>query len=292
VPLGVNNAGTVAGVGVITSLDSRAIRWDATVPSLLAELAPGGAHGALAIDNADRIAGYSTGTVDGATGRFPVVWENGKPRPLATLPGVEPYGNAQAIDDAGNIAGFLRTATAEDHAMLWSSTGELIDLGVSLPGLKSYARGVSASGVVSGVAYPLDADVDLETPILVRWTVSPATLYTFDGFFAPIANPPAVNVVKGGKGVAVRFSLGGDFGLGVFESGYPQVRATACEAGAVVHQVEEALNAKSSTFTFDPATQRYTYLWKTERSWVGNCRDLVFRFSDGQERLVRFQIGR
>jgi probable HAF family extracellular repeat protein len=291
-PLGVNNAGTVVGVGSITSLDLKAVRWDGTAPSFLAELAPGGAHGALGIDNAGRIVGYSSGTVEGVTGRFPVVWENGTPRPLATVTGVAPFGNAQEIHDGGDIVGFLRTASGEDHAMLWRADGEMIDLGAALPGLNTYARGVSGSGVVSGVAFPPEANPDLDTPILVRWTVAPATLYTFDGFLAPVANLPVVNIAKAGKAVPVRFSLGGDHGLDVFESGYPQVRAVACDPGAVRHQITEVVNAKVSALTFDAATQRYTYLWKTDRAWVGSCRELVLRLSDGQERSAQFQIAR
>jgi hypothetical protein len=59
-----------------------------------------------------------------------------------------------------------------------------------------------------------------------------------------------------------------------------------------VHEVNEAVNGKSSGLTFDPVSQRYTYVWRTERSWVGACSELVFRFDDGQERVVRFQLVR
>jgi hypothetical protein len=296
VPLAVNNAGTVVGVGLITSMDIRAIRWDGTVPSFLPELAPGGAHGALAIDNAGRIVGYSSGTVDGVTGRFPVVWDNGAPRPLPRFGAESPFGNAVDIDDTGNIVGWLRMESGEDHAALWTAGGELIDLGASLPGLSTYPRGVGG-GVVSGVAFYPGENPDLDQGTVVRWTVRPPTpppptRYTFGGFFAPLANPPEVNEVKAGKGVPVRFSLGGDFGLKVFETGYPQARTVSCEAGAPVHQVNELVNAKSSGFTFDPVSQRYTYVWKTERSTVATCTELVFRFDDGQERVARFQLAR
>lgn len=296
-PLAVNNAGTIVGVGIITSFDIKAVRWDGTAPSFLPELAPGGAHGALAIDNSGRIVGYSTGTVDGVTGRFPVVWENGTPRPLPRFGSDSPFGNAQDIDDAGNIVGWLRMETGEDHAALWTADGELIDLGASLPGLNSYARGVGG-GVVSGVVFYPGENPDFDQGTIVRWTVRPPmpppppTRYTFDGFFAPLANPPAVNEVKAGKGVPVRFSLGGDFGLTVFEAGYPEARATNCDHVAPVHPVSEAVNAKNSGLTYDPVSRQYTYLWKTERSSVGACAELVFRFDDGQERVARFRLAR
>jgi len=73
---------------------------------------------------------------------------------------------------------------------------------------------------------------------------------------------------------------------------YPEARTVACDPTAVLHDVGETVNARSSALTFDAATQRYTYHWKTERSWVGSCRELVFRLNDAQERLVRFRIVR
>lgn len=296
-PLAVNNGGTVVGVGTINGMENRAIRWDGTVPSFLPELAPGGAHGALAIDNAGRIVGYSTGTVDGVTGRFPVVWENGAPRPLPRFGAQTPFGNAVDADDAGNIVGWLRMESGEDHAALWTADGELIDLGASLSGLNTYGRGVSG-GVVSGIAYHPGENPDFDQGTVVRWTVRPSTppppptRYTFDGFFAPLANLPQVNEVKAGKGVPVRFSLGGDFGLTVFETGYPRTRAVDCDPTTSVHEVNEAVNAKSNELTFDPASQRYTYVWKTERSRIGTCTELVFRFDDGQEQVARFKLAR
>ena len=41
----------------------------------------------------------------------------------------------------------------------------------------------------------------------------------------------------------------------------------------------------------DAATDRYTYAWKTERSWRGTCRKLVVNFSDGttKEALSQFR---
>ena len=54
------------------------------------------------------------------------------------------------------------------------------------------------------------------------------TTYTFTGFFSPVANPPAVNRLKAGQVIAINFSLDGDFGLGVYDDGYPVSRAVNC----------------------------------------------------------------
>jgi hypothetical protein len=94
-----------------------------------------------------------------------------------------------------------------------------------------------SGSVVSEIAFAPGESPDFDQGTIVRWTVrppTPPTRYTIDGFFAPLMNPPAVNEVKAGKGVPVRFSLGGDFGLNVFESGYPQARAVGCDPAAPV----------------------------------------------------------
>ena len=34
---------------------------------------------------------------------------------------------------------------------------------------------------------------------------------------------------------------------------------------------------------------RYSYVWKTEKSWTG-CRQLILRFTDGTERRASFKF--
>ncbi len=291
VPLAVNNSGAAVGIGIINVFEYRAVKWNQATPKVLGGLAPGGEHGALAINNPGKIVGYSNGTVNGVTGRYPVIWQNATaPRALATLPGVPPFGNAQEIHDNGDIVGFLRTASGEDHAMLWRANGELIDLGASLPGLITYARGISAGGVVSGVAYPPGANIDFDTPILVRWTIAEEPGFTFGGFYAPVASSPALNVVKAGKIVPVRFSLGGDRGLDIIEDSWPRTPALACDPNATQHQVTELVTGVAGALTFDPVTEQYTYLFKAKPAWSGTCRELKIRLTDGQQRSLRFRI--
>jgi probable HAF family extracellular repeat protein len=285
--LSVNNAGVAVGVGVITGVESKALRWDGTSASLLPELGDEfGAHGALQINNAGTIVGYSTGTVDGILGRHPAVWENGTVRALPTLSAAQPFGNAQDLNEAGDIVGFSRIETGEDHAVLWTASGELIDLGAELPGLNTYARGVNASGEVSGVAYRPGS----ETPIFVKWRLQAPTRYSFAGFFAPVENPPVLNVFKAGRSLRLQFSLGGDYGLDVLEGGYPEARTVACDPAAPLNPVRETVNAKASALVFDQASGQYSYTWRTQRDWAGTCSELVFRFDDGQERSIRFQL--
>ena len=48
--------------------------------------------------------------------------------------------------------------------------------------------------------------------------------------------------------------------------------------------------AGNSGLTYDSATQTYTYVWKTEKSWAGTCRQLIVRLIDGTEHTAGFMF--
>jgi hypothetical protein len=48
--------------------------------------------------------------------------------------------------------------------------------------------------------------------------------------------------------------------------------------------------AGHSGLTYDALTDRYTYVRKTERSWVGTCRQLVVKLDDGTTHVADFQL--
>lgn len=103
----------------------------------------------------------------------------------------------------------------------------------------------------------------------------------FDGFFGPISSPPAMNSVRAGSAVPVIFSLGGDYGLGIFVSGVPQSREISCSTGEPIGPLQDTSSPGNSGLTYDGVEDRYTYSWKTARSWAGSCRELVVDFGDG-----------
>src|SRR5262249_11222709 len=51
--------------------------------------------------------------------------------------------------------------------------------------------------------------------------------YNFTGFFQPI-NMAALNSVKAGSAIPVKFSLGGNMGMDVIAAGYPRVVNASC----------------------------------------------------------------
>ena len=114
--------------------------------------------------------------------------------------------------------------------------------------------------------------------------------YAFSGFFQPVDNLPTLNSVKAGQAIPVKFSLGGDQGLNIFAAGYPKSQTIACDTTAPVDGIEVTVTAASSSLTYDPTTNQYTYVWKTQKSWAGTCRQLIVKLSDGTYHLANFQF--
>jgi len=112
--------------------------------------------------------------------------------------------------------------------------------------------------------------------------------YSFSGFYAPVDNGSTVNAVKAGAALPVRFSLGSNQGLNIFAPGYPRTQAVQCDSWALIEVIEETVNAGSSSLSYNDATGRYTYIWKTDRSWVNTCRQLQVKLADGQVHTARF----
>lgn len=113
--------------------------------------------------------------------------------------------------------------------------------------------------------------------------------YNFAGFFHPVDNLPARNVVKAGSALPVKFSLGGDFGLDIFMAGFPKPMHVACDA-ADDAPIEETTTAGASGLSYDQLTGQYTYVWKTDRKWVDSCPQLILKFNDGTERNLNFRF--
>ena len=115
-------------------------------------------------------------------------------------------------------------------------------------------------------------------------------IYNFAGFFQPVDNLPILNVVKAGSSVPVKFSLAGNQGLAIFEAGYPKSEAIPCDSTVPVSGVDETSTAGSSGLTYNPTTDQYTYVWKTEKSWANSCRQLVVKLNDGTFHRANFKF--
>jgi hypothetical protein len=114
--------------------------------------------------------------------------------------------------------------------------------------------------------------------------------HTFAGFFQPVDNLPTQNAVKAGAAVPVKFRLGGNLGLNIFAAGYPKTQIIQCSTGELVDSIEETATAGSSGLSYDAATDQYTYVWKTDKSWAGSCRELQVKLNDGETYRARFTL--
>ena len=114
--------------------------------------------------------------------------------------------------------------------------------------------------------------------------------YNFAGFFPPVANLPALNIVQAGRGIPVKFSLSGNKGLGIFAAGSPSSGPIVCNSSDPATLLEETVTAGGSSLTYDATTDQYIYVWKTEQSWAGTCRQLVVQLNDGSIHRANFKF--
>ncbi|MFY9570423.1 MAG: PxKF domain-containing protein [Blastocatellia bacterium] len=114
--------------------------------------------------------------------------------------------------------------------------------------------------------------------------------YNFTGFFSPVGNPPVLNTVNAGRAIPVKFSLSGNKGLNIFAAGYPVSGQIACDASAPPSEVTETLTAGSSSLSYDATTDTYNYVWATQDSWAGTCRQLVVKLNDGSQYVANFKF--
>lgn len=119
--------------------------------------------------------------------------------------------------------------------------------------------------------------------------------YDFGGFYSPVDNLPTFNKAKAGSAIPVKFSLGGDRGLDVFakdatgNATSPTSGALACDSTAELDPIETTVSAGSSGLSYDAASDRYTYVWRTQKGWTG-CRQLVVKFDDGTVERANFKF--
>src|SRR4029450_2625470 len=113
-------------------------------------------------------------------------------------------------------------------------------------------------------------------------------IYPFAGFVAPVDNLPIFNLVQAGKGVPVKFSLGGSRGLAIFAASYPKSSPIACDSTATVDGVEQTVTAGASSLSYDPGTDLYSYVWKTDKVWANTCRQLVLKLKDNTSHQADF----
>jgi len=314
--------------GEIFGISSNAAGWRATLwrrstvkPTQLS-VSGAGVYGETATLTA-RLAAEGTGvadktvafTLDGNSLGSAVTDANG----VATLTGVGLVGV-----NAGSYPGLVSATFAGDDGYLPSSAQGVLSVGKAHQTIR-FDADVPAAAVV-GTSFPVRATASSSLPVVVvatgacalSGTVATITMptgvcsvtadqpgdanynpapqvrqvtaanYAFTGFFAPVDNPPAMNSAAAGAAVPVKFSLRGDQTLAVLD-GTPSSTPIACGATATAHAVD-TMAAASSSFSYDASSDQYVYVWKTDKTWVETCRQLVIKLADGTLHRANFKF--
>jgi uncharacterized membrane protein len=211
------------------------------------------------------------------------LWDNGATTPIYGPAGTEGWNvSVESINNSGVAVGQAWSGSQAVN-FLWQN-GSALAL-PELEGYGSWASHISDSGVIVGTVY-----TDYYTQTAAVWYPT-RSHYAFGGFLRPVDNPPAVNSVKAGSAVPMKFSLGGDQGMAIL-AGMPQSIPVACNNGAQTGPAEAATPAGSSGLSYDPAAGTYTYVWKTAKSSAGTCRQFRLSLSDGSVHHAVFRFSR
>jgi hypothetical protein len=156
----------------------------------------------------------------------------------------------------------------------------------------SGATTTQTAGLASGASFPVGTTTNTFTVtdgagLTTSCSFTVTVLYNFTGFFSPVGNPPTLNSVNAGKAIPVKFSLSGYKGLNIFAPNTPVSSAFDCGSGAEV-DVQETVTAGGSSLSF--SGDQYNYVWKTESSWAGTCRQLVITLNDGTTHTANFKF--
>lgn len=122
-------------------------------------------------------------------------------------------------------------------------------------------------------------------------TVTHTVTFAFTGFFPPVENAPAWNRINAGRTIPIAFSLGGDRGLAVMTAGYPRSVRVACSDASELGGAQPT-GTGFGPLRYDVRADRYLFVWQSRKAWVGTCRELQVRLSDGTLHRSRFRFVR
>lgn len=149
VATGINDAGIVAGYSGSGRGFGVAL-WNGNTGASLGGIAGlGGSSMATGINNSSQVAGWSYTTGDAAV--HAVMWDGDKITDLGALNGFA-YSQANAINNAGQLAGMAMSIGGLEHAILWNGT-KATDLGTP-DGANSVAIAINNAGKVVGITMP------------------------------------------------------------------------------------------------------------------------------------------
>lgn len=142
------------------------------------------------------------------------------------------------------------------------------------------------------VSYGSDGvELVVKTSAASAWNVGVASEppYPFTGFFAPVRSGQGFTPVRAGDTLPLKFELGGDRGLDVLEPGYARSVQVSCDPAATL--LGES-SATQGSLSYQRTTQRYTYLWRTEKTHIDTCRRFDMTLKDRTTHTVLVRLTR
>jgi hypothetical protein len=234
----------------------------------------------------------------------------------ATVPAPSTFNTSGSHTATGSVKDFAGNESASSSLTVrvdtnkptfGSCSGGPFTLGSGLQPVSITAADVGESGIDAG-ASTLSGTVDTST-IGVKSVVFTAVdnvghtetktcvysvIFAFHGFFQPVDNLPVMNSVKAGSAVPVKFDLSGNQGLNIFAAGYPKTKMISCADSSALDDIESTVTAGASSLSYDatvnPPVGQYIYVWKTEKSWAGTCRQLDVMLVDGTVHSAKFKF--
>ena len=205
--------------------------------------------------------------------------------------------------DAGYVDTIDEFLGGEGYSYVFQGQSGYLDHALASPSLAAQVSGVTEWHINADEPIALDYNAEFKTPnqvgtfysddayrssdhdpVLVGMSLNN---YDFTGFLSPIANLPALNDVKAGSAVPIKFSLDGNHGLDVILDGSPTSTPVNCTTLAPTGPAQEIQTNGGLTYRGD--TDTYSLTWKTTKGWTG-CRLLSVELDDGTVHEAAFRF--
>lgn len=271
----INNHGQIVGYSTSNS-GNRAFLWQSGSMNSLGVLPGGGDSVAIDINNSGQIIGRS----DSSNGSRAFLWQSGSMSNLGLLSGASGQSAANAINDAGQIAGSSSTSGGTSHAFLWQS-GSMTDLGSFPNGFvdQSVGSGINSLGEVVGWSGGTDAyhSFSWKNGILTQVVVPALAGY----------GDQAIAVNSAGQIVGIRYVSVGNIGVG-FRAYLWQSGLTSDLGALTTNSVDEAtsINNSGQVVGFDNVGANYrAFLWDSQNgiqdlnSLVADTGGMILQFA-------------
>ena len=174
-------------------------------------------------------------------------------------------------------------------AATWSASDEQHGSGLASAAEGSIELDTSSVGAKTATV-PAGTATDVAGNASAEVSCSYSVIYDWSGFLSPVDTGEVVNSVKAGSSVPAKFSLAGSQGQGILAPDSPTIEFGPCSPSDQVDAIEQTATSGASGLTYDDATDVYTYVWKTGKSWAGKCGTLTLQLADGTAHTALFSF--